>query len=126
MAAISVKRAYDPVSSDDGTRFLVERLWPRGIKKEALRLDGWLKDVAPSTELRKWFSHDPAKWKEFQRKYFAELDKSPEALEPILAAARKGRITLIFSSHDIVHNNAVALKSYLEKHAGHRWSWTSV
>jgi uncharacterized protein YeaO (DUF488 family) len=113
MAAIALKRAYDPASSDDGTRFLVERLWPRGIKKEALRLDGWLKDVAPSTELRKWFSHDPAKWKEFQRKYFAELDKNQEALEPILAAARKGRVTLVFSSHDSEHNNAVALKSYL-------------
>lgn len=110
---IQLKRAYDLAGHDDGTRFLVERLWPRGVKKEALRLDGWLKDAAPSTELRKWFSHDPEKWTEFQRRYFAELKERPEALEPIIKAARKGRVTLIFSSHDAVHNNAVALKSYL-------------
>jgi uncharacterized protein YeaO (DUF488 family) len=114
---IQLKRAYDPVNDDDGTRFLVERLWPRGVKKESLRLDGWLKDAAPSTELRKWFSHDPAKWTEFQRRYFAELGERREALEPIFKAARKGRVTLVFSSHDITHNNAVALKSYLARHA---------
>lgn len=113
---IQLKRAYDAASDDDGARFLVERLWPRGVKKEALRLDGWLKDVAPSTELRKWFGHDPEKWAEFQRRYFAELKERPEALEPILKAARKGSVTLIFSSHDATHNNAVALKSYLTEH----------
>lgn len=113
---LQLKRAYDAAGNEDGTRFLVERLWPRGVKKEDLRLDGWLKDVAPSTELRKWFNHDPAKWTEFQRRYFAELKEHPEALEPILKAARKGRVTLIFSSHDAVHNNAVALKSYLDRH----------
>jgi uncharacterized protein YeaO (DUF488 family) len=111
---IRLKRAYDSVSKDDGVRFLVERLWPRGVKRNALRLDAWFKDVAPSTELRQWFSHDPAKWIEFQRRYFAELDAKPKALELILKAARRGRVTLVFSSHDVEHNNAVALKSYLD------------
>jgi uncharacterized protein YeaO (DUF488 family) len=111
---IRLKRAYDSVSKDDGVRFLVERLWPRGVKRNALRLDDWFKDVAPSTELRQWFSHDPAKWIEFQRRYFAELDAKPKALELILKAARRGRVTLVFSSHDVEHNNAVALKSYLD------------
>ncbi|MBT9329590.1 DUF488 domain-containing protein [Paracidobacterium acidisoli] len=113
---IQLKRVYDPESSDDGTRFLVERLWPRGIKKEALHFEAWLKDVAPSTELRQWFSHDPAKWVEFQRKYYAELDKEHDALEPIRKAMHHGRVTLLYSSHDREHNNAVALKSYLMKH----------
>jgi uncharacterized protein YeaO (DUF488 family) len=112
---IQLKRAYDLPHRSDGVRYLVERLWPRGIKKSELRLDGWLKDVAPSTELRKWFSHDPAKWTEFQRRYFMELDKNSEAWEPILAAARKGKVMLIYSSHDAVHNNAVALKEYLDR-----------
>ncbi|QNI30721.1 DUF488 domain-containing protein [Alloacidobacterium dinghuense] len=113
---IQLKRAYDDASVDDGTRFLVERLWPRGLKKEALHIAAWLKDAAPSTELRKWFSHDPAKWTEFQRRYFAELDQRREALEPILKALKTGRVTLVFSSHDAEHNNAVALKRYLETH----------
>ena len=81
---IRLKRVYDPASNDDGVRLLVERLWPRGVKKTDLRLDAWLKDVAPSTELRRWFSHDPAKWTEFQQRYFAELDVHPETVEPIL------------------------------------------
>jgi uncharacterized protein YeaO (DUF488 family) len=112
-AVIKLKRAYDSASNDDGIRFLVERLWPRGVKKAALRLDAWLKDVAPSTGLRQWFSHDPAKWAEFQRRYRRELDAKREALEPILKAARRGRVTLVYSSHDAEHNNAVALKPYL-------------
>jgi|SRR5437870_4863651 len=111
---IKLKRAYDSASNDDGIRFLVERLWPRGVKKTALRLDAWLKDVAPSTGLRQWFSHDPAKWTEFQRRYRRELDATPEALEPILKAARRGRVTLVYSSHDAEHNNAVVLKAYAE------------
>ena len=110
---IKLKRAYDPASEDDGVRFLVERLWPRGVKKTALRLDAWLKDVAPSTELRRWFSHDPSKWIEFQRRYSAELDAKPEAVEPILEADRRGRVTLVYSSHDEEHNNAVAPRAYL-------------
>jgi uncharacterized protein YeaO (DUF488 family) len=111
---IKLKRAYDSASNDDGIRFLVERLWPRDVKKAALRLDlAWLKDVAPSTGLRQWFSHDPAKWIEFQRRYRRELDAKREALEPILKAARRGRVTLVYSFHDAEHNNAVALKAYL-------------
>jgi uncharacterized protein YeaO (DUF488 family) len=110
---IKLKRAYDSASKDDGIRFLVERLWPRGLKKTALRLDAWLKDVAPSTELRQWFSHDPAKWAEFQRRYFAELNAKPKIVEPILEADRRGHVTLVYSSHDTEHNNAAALKAYL-------------
>ncbi len=111
---IQLKRAYDRPSAEDGKRFLVERLWPRGMKKTELRIDAWLKDVAPSTALRQWFSHDPDKWTEFRRRYFAELDKNTEAWEQILQAAQRGRITLIYSSHDQQHNNAVALKDFLE------------
>ena len=113
---IKLKRVYDKRSSTDGVRYLVERLWPRGMKKTSLHLDDWLKDAAPSTELRKWFSHDPEKWKEFRRRYFAELDRAPEAWEPILQAARKGTVTLLYSSHDTEHNNAVALKEYIEEY----------
>ena len=111
---ILLKRAYDRASPKDGKRFLVERLWPRGVKKSELPLDGWLKDVAPSTELRKWFSHDPEKWSEFRRRYRAELQHNPEAWNPLLHAARHGTITLIFSSHDLEHNNAVVLQEFLE------------
>ena len=110
---IRLKRAYDPARHDDGVRILVERLRPRGIKKEALQLDAWLKEVAPSTELRQWFAHDAAKWTTFQQKYFAELDAKPDALAPILGASAHGPVTLIFSSHDATHNNAVALKTYI-------------
>ena len=112
---ISVKRAYDPAGRGDGPRFLVERLWPRGIRKESLRMDAWLKDVAPSTELRKWFSHDPAKWPEFQRRYRAELDAHPEAWQPLLNAAADSEVTLIYSSRDAEYNNAVALQDYLDQ-----------
>jgi uncharacterized protein YeaO (DUF488 family) len=91
----------------------VERLWPRGIKKESLRFDAWLKDVAPSTELRQWFAHDPAKWEDFQRRYFAELDANAEVVAPIRKALRKGPVTLLFSSHDVARNNALVLKRYL-------------
>lgn len=111
---IKLKRAYDSIDRDDGVRFLVERLWPRGVRKSALRLDAWLKDVAPSTGLRQWFSHDPAKWAEFQRRYRDELGARPGAVEPILKAARRGRVTLVYSSRDGEHNNAVVLKAYVE------------
>lgn len=115
---ILLKRAYDSAGPKDGRRFLVERLWPRGIKKSALPLDGWLKDVAPSTELRKWFSHDPAKWSDFRRRYRAELQHNPKAWAPLVYAARKGAVTLVFSSHDVEHNNAVVLKEFLESRLG--------
>jgi uncharacterized protein YeaO (DUF488 family) len=111
---IRLKRVYDPASKADGYRFLVERLWPRGLKKEDLKIDGWLKDAAPSTELRKWFNHDPAKWREFQRRYFAELKRNAEAWAPIVAAEKKCNVTLLYSSRDAEHNNVVALHSFLE------------
>jgi uncharacterized protein YeaO (DUF488 family) len=111
---IRLKRVYDVPEPGDGVRLLVERLWPRGMKKEALRLDGWPKDVAPSDALRRWFAHDPARWEEFQRRYRAELDAHPEVWQPILEAARQGDVTLLFSARDTQHNNAVALKAYLE------------
>jgi uncharacterized protein YeaO (DUF488 family) len=110
---IMLKRAYDPRSRSDGTRFLVERLWPRGVAKEKLQIEAWLKDVAPSTELRTWFGHDPDKWDEFRKRYRGELDSHPEAWQPIVAAARRGPVTLVYSSHDERHNNALALKEYL-------------
>lgn len=111
---IQLKRVYEPASHEDGGRFLVERLWPRGIKKADLEMDEWLKDAAPSTELRKWFNHDPAKWKEFQRRYFVELDAKREAWQPIAEAAHSRTVTLLYSSHDAEHNNALALKIYLD------------
>ena len=114
---ITLKRAYDPVSATDGIRYLVERLWPRGVQKARLRIAAWLKDVAPSTALRKWFSHDPARWDEFRRRYVRELDSKPEVWRPIVSAARRGRVTLVYSSHDTDHNNAVALQEYLQKKA---------
>lgn len=111
---IQLKRVYGAATSKDGTRFLVERLWPRGVKKASLRLDAWVKEVAPSTSLRRRFEHDPRKWDEFRRRYFRELDKQVGTWEPILKVARKSAVTLIYSSHDTEHNNAVALKEYLE------------
>ena len=111
---VKLKRVYDPVSRTDGRRFLVERLWPRGLSKERLHLTAWLKEVGPSTELRKWFNHDPMKWSLFRTRYFRELDSRPESWRPILAAARLGMVTLVYSSHDEEHNNAVALKEYLQ------------
>ena len=112
---IALKRAYDSASRADGTRFLVERLWPRGVSKAKLRVAAWLKEAGPSTELRKWFSHDPEKWDEFRRRYFRELASRPDAWQPIVAAARHGTVTLVYSSHDTQHNNAVALLEYLRK-----------
>ena len=110
---ITLKRAYETLSKTDGTRVLVERLWPRGISKADLQVTHWFKEASPTTKLRKWFGHDPDKWIEFRRRYFAELDTRPEAWQPILAAARRGRVTLVYSSHDTEHNNAVALQDYL-------------
>jgi uncharacterized protein YeaO (DUF488 family) len=111
---IQIKRVYDRPKPTDGARFLVERLWPRGVKKTALPLTGWLKEVAPSDTLRRWFGHDPNKWAEFQHRYFAELDSRPEALHAILEATRQGRVTFLYSARDTEHNNAVALKTYVE------------
>ena len=114
---ITLKRAYDPADPKDGVRILVDRIWPRGVSKQALHLDAWMKDVAPSTALRKWFGHDPARWAEFQRRYNAELNENPEAWEPIIAAAKAHRtVTLIYSAKDAEHNQALALKQYLQAH----------
>lgn len=111
---LNVKRVYDPPARADGARFLVERLWPRGMKKEALTMKAWLKDVAPSDALRRWFAHDPAKWEEFRRRYFAELKGREDALRPILEACARGNVTLLYSARDTGHNNALALKEYLD------------
>jgi len=112
---IKLKRVYDSMGNDDGKKFLVERLWPRGVKKTALANAVWLKDVAPSTELRKWFGHDPKKWEEFQRRYRLELKAHQAVLESILEAARRGTVTLLYSSHDTEHNNAVVLRDHLQR-----------
>lgn len=112
---IRVKRVYDPHQPGDGLRFLVDRLWPRGMKKETLQMDGWLKDLAPSDALRHWFGHDPAKWEEFCLRYHAELETDSEGWRSLLDTARNHDITLLFSAHDLEHNNAVALRSFLEK-----------
>lgn len=114
---IRLKRVYDQPASVDGQRVLVERLWPRGLSKDRLQLTAWLKDVAPSTALRQWFGHDPDKWHEFRTRYFRELDRHPDAWRPLLEAAQRGTVTLVFSSRDTSHNNAVALKDYLETQA---------
>jgi uncharacterized protein YeaO (DUF488 family) len=112
---LKTKRAYEPAESSDGARFLVDRLWPRGIKKENLKMEGWLKDMAPSPELRKWFAHDPDKWHEFQKRYRAELKANPDAWQPILEAAKQGNVTLLYSARDTEHNSAVLLKAFLEE-----------
>jgi uncharacterized protein YeaO (DUF488 family) len=115
---LKTKRVYEPAETGDGTRFLVDRLWPRGIKKEKLEMKAWLKDVAPSPALRKWFSHDPAKWQEFQRRYRAELTANPAAWKPILEATEQDDVTLLYSARDTEHNSAVMLKEFLEKQMG--------
>ncbi len=112
---IRVKRVYESPEPGDGARFLVDRLWPRGVKKANLQLDGWLKDIAPSDELRRWFGHDPAKWDEFQIRYDEELSTNLHALQPVIEAVMRGDVTLLYGAHDAEHNNAVALKRYLEK-----------
>jgi uncharacterized protein YeaO (DUF488 family) len=112
---INIRRAYTAPNPHDGTCYLVDRYWPRGISKEALGAAAWLKAAAPSADLCRWFGHDPVKWDEFQRRYSAELDQKPDAWLPLLEAARKGTITLLFGARDEQHNNAVALKDYLEK-----------
>ena len=119
---IRVKRTYDPPARGDGWRVLVERLWPRGMKKEALAADAWLKEVAPSTELRKWFDHRVDRWEEFRQRYQDELKENPEAWRPIAAAGRRGAVTLLYSAHDTEHNGAVVLREFLAKRAGTRGS----
>jgi uncharacterized protein YeaO (DUF488 family) len=110
---IHVKRVRDNPEPGDGRRFLVDRHWPRGMKKDSLHVEAWLKDVAPSDELRRWFGHDSDRWDEFRRRYFAELDAKPETWRLIAQAARRGKVTLVFGAKDTEHNNAIALKEYL-------------
>lgn len=115
--AIGLKRAYDKPAAGDGVRVLVDRLWPRGVSKADAQLDDWLKEIGPSDKLRKWFGHDPERWQEFKKRYFDELDDNPEALKTLKEMARKSeRLTLVFGAKDVEHNNAVALKEYLERH----------
>jgi len=106
---------YGPPAPQEGARLLVDRMWPRGVKKERLHLAGWLKEVAPSVPLRQWFNHEPARWSEFLRRYSAELERKPGAWQPILQAARDGNVTLLFAAKDEEHNNAVALRAFLEQ-----------
>lgn len=111
---IRVKRVYAPAVRGDGARFLVDRLWSRAVRKEGLRPPAWLTEVASSGSLRTWFGHDPKRWLEFQRRYRAELDGNPDGWQPLVAAARKGTVTLLFSARDEERNNAVVLKAYVE------------
>jgi len=111
-----LKRAYEPPTRVDGKRILVDRLWPRGLAKAKGRIDLWLKDVAPSTELRQWFGHDPAKWPEFKKRYRAELKNNP-ALSELQALSRQGDVTLVYAARDQLHNEAVVLKQILERNA---------
>ena len=111
---LTTKHVYEPISTEDGTLFLVDRLWPRGMKKERLEGVVWIKELGPSTDLRHWFNHDPEKWDQFKERYFVELEAKQALLTPIQEAAKKGRVTLLFATKEEEHNNAVALKEYLE------------
>jgi uncharacterized protein YeaO (DUF488 family) len=113
-ARVRLKRIYEPSSPDDGERILVDRLWPRGVSKAKAALDAWMKDVAPSTELRRWFGHDPARWEEFQQRYRQELAARPAALQPLVDAAEKGPVTLLYAARDEQHNEAVVLQQVIE------------
>jgi uncharacterized protein YeaO (DUF488 family) len=110
---IKIKRIYDPASRDDGKRIYIDRLWPRGMKKEEVKMDEWLKEISPSDGLRKWFGHDPSKYAEFKRRYKKELEKHSEILERIKKEAKKETVTLLFSAKDVEHNNATVMKELL-------------
>ena len=113
---IKLKRAYEKPSRDDGSRILVERLWPRGLTKERAAVDLWLKEVAPSPELRKWFGHDPAKWEQFQKRYWKELQEKKEAVQQLKQKSKQGTVTLVYAARDEEHNSALVLKRFLEGH----------
>ncbi len=112
---VQFKRAYDPPSSGDGSRVLVDRLWPRGVTKEKLKIDAWMRDLGPSDALRKWFGHDPAKWKGFRLRYMKELAGKKALLGELAAHARRGKLTLVYSAHDVVHNQAVVIHEVLRR-----------
>ena len=115
---LKIKRVYEGESPDDGKRVLIDRLWPRGIKKEDIRIDEWLKEIAPSNELRQWFAHDPSKWKEFKKRYDRELTEKKPLVEALRRQAKQGTITLLFSAKDAEHNNAVALRELISGRDG--------
>jgi len=115
---IAIKRVYDPPAATDGTRILVDRLWPRGLSREQARIDHWLKEIAPSHELRRWYGHDPAKWDAFRDRYFEELNSQQARVAELRELARKVPVTLVFSSREPRINNAAALKEYLENLPG--------
>jgi uncharacterized protein YeaO (DUF488 family) len=110
---LRIKRVYETPEKEDGQRILVDRLWPRGLTKEKAKIDLWLKDIAPSTELRKWFGHDPEKWKEFRKRYGAELKKNAESVSLLKDQMKKGPVTLVYGAKDEEHNDAFFLKEYL-------------
>lgn len=112
---IKLKRAYEDASKDDGIRILVDRLWPRGVSKEKAAIDHWVKELAPSTELRKWFGHDPEKWSRFRGRYLTEIKHHPDEIKQIKGLAKDGSVTLVYGAHDEKHNQAVVLKSFLER-----------
>ena len=113
--SVRIKRVYEAPAADDGKRILIDRLWPRGLTKEKAKIDTWLKDIAPSTELREWFGHDPAKWEEFQKRYTRELEANQEAIAELRKELASGPATLVFGAKDEAHNDAVVLKDFLEK-----------
>jgi uncharacterized protein YeaO (DUF488 family) len=110
---VNVKRIYDPPAPSDGFRVLVDRLWPRGLSKDAAAFDEWMKDIAPSAELRRWFGHDPARWNEFRQRYAEEVGQHQDLLDDLRKRARHGPITLVYSARDETHNNAVALRNLI-------------
>ncbi len=112
---VKVKRIYDEPRRDDGFRVLVDRIWPRGLSKESAGVELWLRDIAPSSGLRRWFGHDPDKWSEFKTRYWRELDDNPQPVNELVEKASGRRLCLVFSAKDTEHNNAVALKEYLER-----------
>ncbi|ADE13954.1 protein of unknown function DUF488 [Nitrosococcus halophilus Nc 4] len=116
---IALKRVYEEPDKNDGYRILVDRLWPRGIKKEAAAIDDWFKNIAPSDQLRQWFGHEPEKWPEFKKRYFQELKGQPETVNQLTEIVKSRKVTLIFGAKDTAHNNAMALKEYLEKKLSH-------
>jgi uncharacterized protein YeaO (DUF488 family) len=112
---VQIKRVYEEPSTSDGKRILIDRLWPRGLTKEKAKVDLWLKDIAPSTELRQWFGHDPSKWNEFKKRYHDELKKNHEIIVKLIEQLKTGKVTLVYGAKDEEHNDAVVLKEYLEK-----------
>jgi uncharacterized protein YeaO (DUF488 family) len=112
---INLKRVYEKPTKEDGTRVLVDRLWPRGLTKQKAKIDLWLKDIAPSTELRKWFGHDPEKWKEFRKRYQKELKENKEQIEILKEQKKKGTVTLVYGAKDEEHNEAIVLKELFSK-----------